>query len=118
MTGKCVVLIGENRILLNSAKNRHPKPTEQQKREDSYHNESSLSFCLISDMLALVSVLFYSPAKLAKQYNCAEGTIELAVRRIELRDTPKRVGRRLAPAEMFGEDMESSPTGRKVSRTP
>ncbi|MBR6793194.1 MAG: hypothetical protein IKM48_02410, partial [Clostridia bacterium] len=30
----------------------------QQKREDSYINESSLSFCLLSDMLTIVSVIF------------------------------------------------------------
>ena len=31
---------------------------EQQKREDSFLDESSLSFCLLSDMLTKVSVIF------------------------------------------------------------
>ena len=66
MCKKCVVLIGE---FVVTVKNRHricmhkctwavAQTHEQQKREDSYLNESSLSVFLICDMLTKVSVIF------------------------------------------------------------
>ena len=64
-----VVLIGKFVIIPVSVKNQHricmhkfswavAQTHKQQKREDSYINESSLSFCLLSDMLTKVSVIF------------------------------------------------------------
>ena len=172
-------------------KKQQPKPTEQQKREDSFNYESSLSFCPISDIEALrlqrysirlpnlrskyhcVAISLRSNIT-AKQYHCEAISLRSNITRRQANrgilpygqkgkpytvgancvrpfgvssllpfpatlcprrpfpdapggasllthrqtDKPRAVGRGLAPAETFGEDMESSPTGRKVSRTP
>jgi len=53
-----------------NAVGQRPKPTNKHKREDSYHNESSLSFRLLSDMLTNVSVIFSfeNPSPMARYF--------------------------------------------------